>query len=105
MNDNVGYHNAGLNQGITSEFQISKELLPSFLPHLNPVENVWYILKSRLQKGFTKGEHRPHTEDELWEALTKEWEAIDQRTIDWLIDSLPEWLQSVIKAQGSHTKW
>ena len=62
------------------------------------------MLKSRLRKCFTKGEHRPHSADELWKALSEEWEAIDQHTIDRLIDSMPERLQSVIKAQGSHTK-
>jgi len=105
MDDNVGYHRAGLNKVITSAFQIPKEPLPAFSPDLNPIENVWHILKSRLRKRFTKGEHRPHSEDELWEALSEEWEAIDQGTIDRLIDSMPSRLADVIKAEGSHTKW
>ena len=85
MDDNVGYHRAGLNRVITSAYQISKEPLPPFSPDLNPIENVWHILKSRLRKRFTKGEHRPYSEDELLEALSEEWEAIDQGTIDRLI--------------------
>ncbi|RPB01875.1 hypothetical protein L873DRAFT_1558628, partial [Choiromyces venosus 120613-1] len=66
---------------------------------LNPIENTWHILKSCLGKHFTS-EHHPHSEDELWEVLSKEWEEIDQSTLDRLIDSMPEWLADVIKAQG-----
>ena len=40
----------------------------------------------------------------LQEALSKEWEAINQSTIDWLRDSIPEWLAGMIKAENSHTK-
>jgi len=66
---------------------------------------MWHILKLRLGKPFTKGEHRPHSEDQLWEALSEEWEAIDQGTMDRLIDSMLSRLADAIKAEGSHTKW
>jgi len=105
MDDNVGYHQAGLNRIITSTFGVSRSPLPASSPDLNPIENVWHILKARLRKRFTRGEHRPHTENELWEALSQEWEAMDQCTIDGLIDSMPNRLADVIKVQGSHIKW
>ena len=105
MDDNVGYHRAGLNKVISSAYGITKYPLPSFSPDLNPIENAWHLLKSRLRKRFTQGEHRPHSEDELWEALSEEWERIDQNTLDRLIDSMPERVAEVAKANGAHTKW
>ena len=88
MDDNVGYHRAGLNKVISSAYGITKYPLPSFSPDLNPIENAWHILKSRLRKRFTRGENWPHSEDELWEALSEEWERIDQNTLDRLICNL-----------------
>ena len=55
MDDNVGYHRAGLNKVISSAFRITKYPLPSFSPDLNPIENAWHLLKPRLQKRFTRG--------------------------------------------------
>jgi len=105
LDDNVGYHRAGLNRTLTSAYGIKKCPLPAFSPDLNPIENAWHLLKSRLRKRFTRSEHRPHTEDELWEALSEEWERIDQSTLDRLIDSMPERIAAVVKAEGAHTKW
>ena len=55
MDDNVRYHRAGLNKVISSTFRITKYPLPSFSPDLNPIENAWHLLKSRLRKRFTQG--------------------------------------------------
>ena len=105
MDDNVGYNRAGLNKVISSAFGIARYPLPSFSPDLNSIENAWHLLKSRLRKGFTWGEHRPHSENELWEALSEEWERIDQNTLDRLIDTTPEQVAAVAMADGAHTKW
>ncbi|PWW78555.1 transposable element Tcb1 transposase, partial [Tuber magnatum] len=72
---------------------------PAFSPDLNPIENAWHILKSCLHK------HWPHTEDKHWEALSEEWEGIDQSSLDHLVDSMPELVAAMVKAQRTHTKW
>jgi len=54
LDDNVGYHWATL----TSTYRITKYPLRAFCPDLNPIENAWHILKSRLRKGFTRSELR-----------------------------------------------
>lgn len=125
VEDNAKFHLAGLNKIITEVnlyyiqtiflpklnkilsqvYGVRKLPLPSNSPDLNPIENVWHILKSRLRKRFAKGEKRPHSEDELWEALVEEWERLDQDTLNKLVDSMPNRLEEVIKANGSHTKW
>ena len=59
-----------------------------------------------LRKRFSKNvNERPHSEDELWAVMEKEWEAMDQAVIDRLIDSMPLRLQAIVKVGGSHIKW
>jgi transposase len=72
---------------------------------LNPIENLWLLLKRRLRKLFSEKEHCPHSAHELFVAAQEEWEEIDQGTIDDLIDSMPRRIQAVIEADGGHTKW
>ena len=73
--------------------------------NLNPIENSRRILKSRLEKRWTREQRGPHSEDELWEAARAEWDLIPQADIDKLVDSVPQRLQAVVAAQGGHTKW
>ncbi|RPA96938.1 hypothetical protein L873DRAFT_1845066 [Choiromyces venosus 120613-1] len=81
--------------------------LPANSPDLNPIENAWHLLKSRLRKRFShsSAEHQPHTKEELWTAMEEEWEAIEQITLDKLLDSMPNCVEAVISANGGHTKW
>jgi len=104
IEDGAKYHQAGLNREISSAFGIQKLPLPANSPDLSPIENVWHIFKQRLRKRFSKIE-RPHSEDQLWEMMEAEWDAIDQEVIDRLIDSMPSRVQAIVNAGGSHIKW
>ena len=74
---------------------------PASSPDLNPIENVWRLLKARLRKRA----NRPHTSEAMKHAIQEEWEAL--RLEDYLhyIRSMPERVQAVIAARGGHTKW
>lgn len=72
---------------------------PSNSPDLNPIENLWSILKAKVE------EINPQTEDELIELLFDIWVNMDKKIIDHLIDSVPSRLQSVINSNGFPTKY
>jgi len=72
---------------------------------LNPIENLWLLLKRQLRKRFLVEGHRPHSTSELFVAAQEEWEEIDQGAIDDLIDSMPRRIQAIINANGGHTQW
>jgi len=74
---------------------------PSSSPDLNPIENLWHILRTNIRK------HRPKVlkKEDLMHALEEEWEKLDIELLNRLIDSMPRRLQAVIDAKGGSTKY
>ena len=69
---------------------------PANSPDLNPIENLWHILKVNIRKR----KHQPRTREELIEAVLEEWEKLDMEIVNNLIDSMPRRMRAVIKAKG-----
>ena len=80
-------------------FGFSKMEWPANSPDLNPIENVWRILKYRIGKRF------PKTLDELRQYLIEEWDKLELKDFVHYIREMPERCQAVIDAKGGHTKW
>jgi transposase len=77
--------------------------LPPKTPEANPIENIWNILKGRLNN---RGIFRNN--NELWNAIRNEWEDIQQNGVELcesLVDSMLNRMQSVINSNGGFTKY
>jgi transposase len=76
---------------------------PSNSPDLNPIENLWSILKSRVEKQVNKlvGKKNSVTVDSFLEIILKEWEEIDHKIYVNLVNSMPERLEWVIEGNGN----
>jgi DDE superfamily endonuclease len=74
---------------------------PANSPDLNPIENLWHVLRSKIRKR----RHQPRTKKALIEALTDEWGKLDMGIVNNLIDSMPRRLQAVIDGNGRPTKY
>ena len=70
--DNATPHKGAPNCALTAAYGTRRLYLPANSPDLNPIENVWHLLKGRLPKRFTFVEDRPHTEEQLWTAMEEE---------------------------------
>ena len=103
MQDGAPAHTARMTQ------QRCAEQLPGFLPKegwppnspdLNPIENCWGILNSRV---FASPPTT--TMKQLNTRVKQEWDKIEPSVLKNLIHSMPERLKAVRDANGRHTKF
>jgi transposase len=72
---------------------------PPYSPDLNPIENLWHVLKHRV-------EHRnPRTAEELEQIIGEEYEAVSESECAKLMRSMPARLQQCIEFEGHKTKY
>ena len=74
---------------------------PAQSPDLNPIEHLWHHINTRLRAYETP----PNGVHELWERVEAEWEKIEPRVCQNLIESMPRRVAAVIKAKGGYTKY
>lgn len=68
-------------------------------PDLNPIENVWWELKKRIQAA------KPATTDQLSIAIKNSWSEIPVELCNKLVQSMPKRIRAVIKARGGATQF
>jgi len=76
---------------------------------LNPIENLWALLKKEAYKVYPdldslkgKGDE---AETQLFQILQKAWANLREKVMEELIFSMPRRCAAVIKAEGWHTKY
>ncbi|KAI7959561.1 hypothetical protein MJO28_003352, partial [Puccinia striiformis f. sp. tritici] len=72
---------------------------PSQSPDLNPIENVWKVLKTNVQNFY-----HPRSVDEMHEALRQAWDDFPSSSLIHIIDAMPSRMQAVIEAEGGPTQ-
>ena len=76
-------------------------LWPAQSPDLNPIEHLWDHLKRQL----AGHEVAPSGILQLWERVEEEWNKIDAKVCQNLIESMPRRVAAVLKAKGGYTKY
>eukprot|EP00117_Sycon_ciliatum_P034615 scpid12702/ scgid26386/ Transposable element Tcb1 transposase; Transposable element Barney transposase len=74
---------------------------PPCSPDMNPIENVWALLKKRIIP------HRCENADQLVQALhlELEWDSLGPDTVSPYVESMPRRVEALIEADGGHTKY
>lgn len=88
-------------QNFRDQFGIPSLNWPASSPDLNPIENIWSILKRRLHDRRP----RPRGKAAITEAVLEEWDLITEEDIDKCIRNMSERIEAVIAANGGHTRW
>ena len=76
---------------------------PSNSSDLNPIENLWQILKTRVEKQVNEMlvKKQTVTVEVFRGVIQKEWEEIDQSTYVNLVRSMPMRLNEIIEGNGN----
>lgn len=81
---------------------------PPYSPDLNPIENIWKILKKRINDRCPELAGFPVTmeaKERLIEAAVEVWESIEDDVFKDLIKSMPIRLTACFNADGYYTKY
>jgi transposase len=110
--DNAPTHRAHIVRKWLLEFaeENGVELLtwPAYSPDLNPIENLWNILKQRIHIQYPYLASLPKTieaKQQLIQAAVAVWEELEPEILKKLVITMPERLQAVIDADGWYTKY
>jgi hypothetical protein len=70
-------------------------------PDLNPIENVWRILKQRINQR----PRFPSTLSEMKQAVQEEWDKLQPSDFNMYIDSIPERIDQLRQRKGMQTQY
>lgn len=97
--DNARPHTARITTAWFRSKRVNVLPWPAASPDLSPIENLWRILKRKVQQ------RRPRNVAQLKTILLQEWTSISQNEAEALVTSMPARLASVIRRKGTATKW
>jgi transposase len=92
--DNAPQHTSHLAQRWFHNHGVDMIDFPPYSPDLSPIENLWSILKARIEHRLIR------TIDEVERVLKEEWEAIDKDLLIRLAHSMPARCQAVVQNRG-----
>ena len=94
--DNASIHKAKDTMDFFKEKNIRLLHWPAKSPDLNPIENIWCILKSRV------AERCPKNKIEFEHFIEEEWNKIDKKLCEKLIESFGKRCKLIINAKGGY---
>jgi transposase len=108
MHDGAGLYRGHIVVRLLQEMGITVMIWPPYSPDLNPIENLWAIMKKEIYKNHPELEHTLDTEETLIAlvaAAQEAWHSIDEAILYNLAMTMPHRVAAVIKAEGWYTKY
>ena len=100
MQDGTPYHRSKIVSEFLKEKKIKVLNWPGNSPDLNPIENLWEVLKNKV------ADKQPSSAKHLKDAIKEVWICeLSSAYCRTLVESMPRRLEMVIKNNGGHTKY
>lgn len=108
MQDNAPIHTSKLLREYLAEMHFNILTWPPYSPDLNPIENLWSMLKERILKRYPELSTMSKNEEtlrKLCEAAVIVWHDFEIELVNRLIESVPRRVEAIYKAGGWYTKY
>ena len=108
MHDNAPIHTAHIIRDWLIENEVDVMNWPPYSPDLNPIENLWALLKEQIYKRHPELLIAINTEETLEEliiAAVEVWNDLGDQLLARLCDTMPHRVEAVLKAAGWYTKY
>lgn len=108
MQDNAPIHKARSVQAWFAEMGIELVDWPPYSPDLNPIENLWKILKAKIIELYPKlvtMKDNATTKEYLIRAAQEAWDLIEDALLDKLASGMQKRVDAIIAAGGWYTKY
>jgi transposase len=108
MQDNAPVHRAHIIRNLLRELGLNAMEWPPYSPDLNPIENLWAIMKTIIRNDHPElldASNNDQTLSQLIQAAKEAWESIEPRVLRNLSNTMPNRVRAIIEADGWYTKY
>lgn len=108
MHDNAPTHTAYVVRDALQEMEIEVMIWPPHSPDLNPIENLWALLKAEIYKirpDLLHMKNNDETKRILVETAQIAWQNIDMRHLEHLSETMPNRVEAIIESEGWYTPY
>ena len=108
QHDNAPTHTAHVVRDALIKMGIEVMEWPPHSPDLNPIENLWALLKAKiyeLRPDLIHMRNNDETKDILVATAQEAWDSLDIRHLQHLSETMPHRVQAIIESQGWYTPY
>ena len=108
QHDNAPTHTAYVVRDALRDMDIEVMEWPPYSPDLNPIENLWALLKAEIYKirpDLLDMRNNDETKEILVETAQIAWERLDLDHLKHLSDTMPHRVQAIIESEGWYTPY
>ena len=103
--DNDPSQNSRVARAALEQVECELVSIPARSPDLNPIENIFHIVKSELEKNAIELNITSESFEQFEQRVVRTFDTIEITTIDRAIENMPRRLRSVLTGKGYRTKY